>query len=155
MAKAKEPVTREAVKMLALEIGVRNAARKLGLNEKTVCTWSRRYKWDVKANRIGGPSTPLTEDKLKAIPSVALKNHHKELEEQTRSGLGKATAKASGWIAEQQPDFITGASARLRDLAAAASRVFGWDNDKASAVTLNQIVVSPEQLEQIRSLRSS
>jgi hypothetical protein len=34
-------------------------------------------------------------------------------------------------------------------------RVFGWDNDKGSAVTLNQVCITPEQLEQIRALRNS
>jgi hypothetical protein len=43
-------------------------------------------------------------------------------------------------------------SGKLTDLASAATRVFGWDSDKP-AVQFNQLVVTQEQLEQIRALR--
>jgi transposase-like protein len=38
----KPPVDREAVRILAIELGAREAARKLGLNENTVLSWARR-----------------------------------------------------------------------------------------------------------------
>jgi hypothetical protein len=44
----------------------------------------------------------------------------------------------------------------LRDLAASAARVFGWDNNDKPGVQLNQqFVISQEQLEQIRQLRAT
>jgi hypothetical protein len=43
-------------------------------------------------------------------------------------------------------------SGKLRDLASAAARVFGWGTEKP-AVQFNQLVVTQEQLEQIRTLR--
>src|SRR5205814_9139794 len=38
-------VNREAVLALAVSIGVRAAARELGINEDTVRQWSKREKW--------------------------------------------------------------------------------------------------------------
>jgi uncharacterized linocin/CFP29 family protein len=46
-------------------------------------------------------------------------------------------------------------TARLRDLAASAARIFGWDKTDKPGVQLNQqFVISQEQLEQIRQLRA-
>jgi hypothetical protein len=44
-------------------------------------------------------------------------------------------------------------TSQLRDLTAAASRLFGWDALKGPQVTLNQLCVTMEQLQQIRALR--
>jgi len=54
--------------------------------------------------------------------------------------------------------FIAGRSvsnaAQLRDLAAAASRLFGWDT-KQPQTQINQLCISTEQLQQIRALRGT
>lgn len=57
--KNKSPVDREAVRVLAIELGAREAARRLGLNEDTVCSWARRYKWNLPQRKNGRPSTDL------------------------------------------------------------------------------------------------
>jgi hypothetical protein len=44
-------------------------------------------------------------------------------------------------------------TAHLKDLAAAAARVFGWDQQQRSGDTYNTVVLSMEQLAMIRSLR--
>src|SRR5947208_13583687 len=41
----KSPVDRESVRLLAIELGVREAARRCGLSEDRVRKWSSRYKW--------------------------------------------------------------------------------------------------------------
>jgi hypothetical protein len=46
-------------------------------------------------------------------------------------------------------------TSQLRDLAASAARIFGWDKNDKPGVQLNQqFVISQEQLEQIRQLRA-
>jgi hypothetical protein len=42
---------------------------------------------------------------------------------------------------------------QLRDLAASAARVFGWDKKEGPQTQINQLCISAEQLEQIRQLR--
>jgi hypothetical protein len=44
-------------------------------------------------------------------------------------------------------------TSQLRDLAGAAAKLFGWDQGKGTSVTLNQLVVTREQLQEIRQLR--
>jgi hypothetical protein len=45
--------------------------------------------------------------------------------------------------------------AQLRDLAASAARIFGWDKPLSGpAVQFNQLCITQEQLEQIRQLRA-
>jgi hypothetical protein len=79
---------------------------------------------------------------------------HKELEERTKSGLAKATARAAEAAATAAEAIQVSNTAQLRDLAASAARVFGWNNNDKPGVQLNQqFVITPEQLEQIRQLR--
>jgi hypothetical protein len=63
---------------------------------------------------------------------------------------GTRAAEAAGTAAE--PLQVTN-TAQLRDLAAAASRLFGWDQNKGAQVNVNTCVVTTEQLQQIRALR--
>ena len=39
------PVNKEAIRVLVLQHGQREAARIAGLNEDTVCSWAKRYQW--------------------------------------------------------------------------------------------------------------
>ncbi len=57
----KPPVDREAVRVLAIELGAREAARRLGLNRNTVISWARRYNWKLP-RRAGRPGiVPATD----------------------------------------------------------------------------------------------
>ena len=77
---------------------------------------------------------------------------HKELETKTKTALARATAAAAEHVSTQPPLEVHNA-AQLRDLAASAVRIFGWDNNDKPGVQLNQqFVISQEQLEQIRQL---
>jgi hypothetical protein len=42
---------------------------------------------------------------------------------------------------------------QFRDLAASAARIFGWDTEKKPGVQLNQLVITREQLQEIRALQ--
>ena len=95
---------------------------------------------------------PATD--LHTQPGDVLIATHKELEGRTKTGLAQATAKASEHAAEQDGATNLTHSGKLRDLASAAARVFGWDSDKPD-VQFNQLIVTQEQLEQIRALRDS
>ena len=51
-----EKYSRESVRVLALAIGARAAARRLGINEKTVLSWSHRGKWKLPRRKGGRPA---------------------------------------------------------------------------------------------------
>jgi len=150
-----KPPDREAVRVLAIELGAREAARRLGLNPNTVLSWAKRYNWELPNRKGGVTKASANAITLQSKPGDVLLTVHKELEGRTKTGLAQATAKASEHAAEQDGATNLAQSGKLRDLASAAARIFGWDANRTSAVTLNQVVVSQEQLEQIRALRAS
>src|SRR5438552_2663052 len=146
-------VNKEAFRMLALEIGLNAACRKLGVPIPTGKSWARRGGWQLPKRPGGRPGRTLSASSLHPIADTLVETH-KELETRTKSGLARATTKAAEHAAEQDGATSLSYSGKLRDLAAAAARVFGWDSDKPT-VQLNQFCITPEQLEQIRALRDT
>jgi hypothetical protein len=141
------PVDPEGVRVLAIELGAREAARRLGLNRNTVISWARRYHWNPP-KRAGRPAiVPATD--LHTQPGDVLLATHEELGERTKTALAQATAAAAEHAAKQPPLPVTNA-AQMRDLAAAAARIFGWDQKKGD--THNTMVISHEDLARIRAL---
>lgn len=141
-------VDRESVRLLAIELGVREAARRCGLSEDRVRKWSSRYKWlEQKApKQLEATVTTVT------APGDVLLQTHKELEGRTKSGLSRATAKAADHAAEQDGAITWKESNKLRDLAASAARLFGWSDSQGPNVTNNNLIVTQEQLQLMREL---
>ena len=57
--KVKRLVGREAVHMLAISIGAREAARRLRIKESTLLSWSHRLKWRLPRHKVGRPPLDL------------------------------------------------------------------------------------------------
>jgi Putative ATPase subunit of terminase (gpP-like) len=151
----KLPVDREAVRVLAIELGAREAARRLGLNPNTVLSWAKRDNWKLPNRKGGATKASANAITLRSKPGDVLLQTHKELEDRTKSGLAQATARAAEAAAEAAEPLPVSNTSHLRDLAASAARIFGWDKTDKPGVQLNQqIVISADQLEQIRQLRA-
>lgn len=138
-------VNREAVKTLALAIGVRQAAREMGLPEKTVLAWSHRGKWmDDKTAVINGQRS-VQSSAVKA-PSVAMSDALAKLGETSRVHLAKAGAKASRHLAKLPGAAITRASGDLKNVVQANSALHGWEakNGPAAAVMVNVALLGVE-----------
>jgi hypothetical protein len=92
-SQTKPPVSREAVRILALSIGAREAARRLGIKESTLLSWSHRLKWRLPRRKVGRP--PLD---LKASPGDVLLDYkrHGGL---TRMDMATAAARAAERLA--------------------------------------------------------
>jgi uncharacterized protein YjcR len=73
--KEKPTIDREAIRVLAIELGAREAARRTGVNENTILSWSRRYKWNLP-KRTGGPKAI----ELQSKPGDVLIAEHQRLE---------------------------------------------------------------------------
>ena len=56
---SKPSVDREAVHLLALSIGAREAARRLGIKESTLLSWSHRLRWNLPRRKVGRPPLEL------------------------------------------------------------------------------------------------
>src|SRR5258707_12726627 len=91
----KPTVDRESVRVLAIELGAREAARRLGLNPNTVLSWVKRDNWELPNRKGGGTKASANAITLQSKPGDVLIATHRELEERTKSGLARATARAA------------------------------------------------------------
>src|SRR5207248_9647737 len=120
-------VNKEAFRMLALEIGLNAACRKLDVPIPTGKSWARRGGWRLPKRPGGRPGRTLSASSLHPIADTLVETH-KELETRTKSGLAQATAKASEHAAEQDGAANLNCSGEARDLASDAARGVGWDS---------------------------
>jgi len=144
-------VNKEAFRMLAVEIGLNEACRKLDVPIPTGKSWARRGGWKLPKRPGGRPCRTLSASSLNPIAD-ALVATHKEFETTTKTALMQTTAKAAEHAAQKPPLEVSNTS-QLRDLAQSAARIFGWDSGKPGVQLNQQFVISQEQLEQIRQLR--
>src|SRR5882724_2247795 len=97
--KPQTKVNKEAFKMLAMEIGLNAACRRLGIPIPTGKSWARRGKWKLPKRTGGRPGRGLAASQLDANRTPiadALAQTHKEREAATRSQLEQA---AQNWAA--------------------------------------------------------
>jgi hypothetical protein len=123
--------------MLAIELGAREAARRLGIKQSTVLSWARRYDWKLP-KRKGGGTNAIT---LHAKPGDALIATHKELEDATKTGLMQTLAKAVKALAKKDALSVENI-AQFKDACLAAAKLFGWDGKEKTEVSIhNQVGV--------------
>jgi hypothetical protein len=146
-------INKEAFKMLALEIGLNAACRKLGLPINTGKSWARRGGWELPKRPGGRPQRSLEATSLHPVAD-ALVATHKELKGATKSGLMITAAKAATNAAQNPPLEVANTS-QFRDLSNSSSRIFGWNTKTGPQTHFNQVVITKEQLDQIRALRAS
>ena len=83
-----------------------------------------------------------------------LEDHDAERNAKEQAALEAARERAAEAAATAPEPLQVSNPAHLRDLAASAARIFGWDTEKKPGVQLNQqFVISTEQLQEIRALR--
>jgi hypothetical protein len=128
-----QPVNKEAFKMLALEIGLNAACRKLTLPIPTGKSWARRGGWKLPKRPGGRPQRTIQASSLHPVAD-ALDASHKELEEGTKTALMQTLHKAARAVARKDPLDITN-MAQFRDACLSAARMFGWDGNAQSSVT--------------------
>ena len=149
-----KPTDWEAVRMLAIELGARETARRLGLKESTVLSRARRDEWNLPKRKGGATLKSADAITLQSKPGDVLIASHKELEGATKTGLMLTAAKAATHAAQKPPLDVSNTS-QFRDLANSSGRIFGWNTKAGPQTQFNQLAISPEQLDQIRALRAS
>ena len=116
--------------MLALSVGVRKAARQLGLKHNTVLSWSKRDKWFADPQK---PSTIAKQNgnAISAIksPSNALADTLREHSEQTKLGMATAAVKTAKHAANMTPVQVLNVSRDLKNVTDIAEKVHGWNQN--------------------------
>lgn len=85
----------EAVRVLAIELGAREAARRFDLKESTVLSRAKRNKWNPPKRKGGATLKNATAITLQSKPGDVPVASHKELEAATKTGLMLPAAKAA------------------------------------------------------------
>jgi hypothetical protein len=139
-------VNKEAFKMLALEIGLNEACRKLDVPIPTGKSWARRGGWQLPKRPGGRPGRTLSASSLHPIAD-ALDATHKELADTARTSILQAVTNAAKLVAKK-PGLDVTTVAQLRDLASALVRL--CDNGKPVVpVTVNaenaQVLICDER----------
>lgn len=124
-------VNKEAVQVLVGAVGVREAARQMGLSENTVLAWANRGGWvqqiAVARERKGqslamGRSNAVQSVAIK--PATALENVLLERQERTKLAQSAYLAKASERLAEVPDDQLLDHAPTGKTLAEMASKVY-------------------------------
>jgi hypothetical protein len=147
-------VNKEAFRMLALEIGLNAACRKLDVPIPTGKSWARRGGWQLPKRPGGRPGRTLSASSASSLHPIAdaLVSTHGELDSRTKTALAQATARAAEAAADAAEPLPVSSTAQLRDLAASAARVFGWDKGGTTVHADKALVVTTEQLQLMREL---
>ena len=129
----KLPVDREAVRVLAIELGAREAARRVGVNESTVLSWARRDKWKLPKRTGGATKASASAITLRSKPGDVLIASHEELAERSRTAILQAGTKAAEAARDAEALPVKDVQ-QLQQLTSALARVLGWG---ASAPSVN------------------
>lgn len=143
-------VDKEQVRMLVLSVGVREAARQIGLNEKTVLHWSHTGNWLAHTKPQPKPVLPLSMQSRSVVsvkPADALQNTLKNDHEETKINVlryAKAASAEGARLAEEQPDKALDQAANMKQVAQAASIAVGEKAGDSTQVLVNIALLGRE-----------
>jgi hypothetical protein len=146
---------REAVRVLAIELGAREAARRVGINESTVLSWAKRYDWKLPKRKGGATIKSATAITMQSKPGDALIAVHEDYEGVTKTGLKRTLAKAVKALAEKDALPVE-SIAQFKDACLAGAKLFGWDGKPETQINVGigvGIVCTEEQRKRWIGLR--
>ncbi len=122
-----QTVNKEAVRVLAIQHGQREAARLAGLNENTVRSWAMRYNWDTQEQAQPIRNQNTVAERLQDV--LAQRKHESRtlLSEYQVKALHEATA-------HEKPLSIT---RQVNDLASIHAKVWPEEQSSTAQFSLN------------------
>src|SRR5438046_3359214 len=137
---------RESIRLLAIELGLRAAARRCGIPEGTVRCWSHRYHWKVP-RRAGRPPLNLATN-LKTKPGDVLLEEIACHEKQTKLNLARTGTKLSAEAA------ATGSLKDARsalDITRMSALLYGWKSeDPKVTISHSQVILTKADIHELQ-----
>lgn len=130
------PVNKEAIRVLVIQHGQREAARIAGINENTVRSWAMRYKWSTPTSAT--KTQPNGHSDLVERISDTLAEHERE----TRLSLARYARTA----AKDAEKMSTREAPLVHKVAQIAGLTHSWGNEKSS-VTFSLNVLNINSLD--------
>lgn len=139
MTKAEFEQLKRDARHLAQDIGIRPAARAMGLPEGRLLKWSHRDKWNIFLIR---PHTlgPVSSESRGTIDTIEIKRQLlSKYSDRTRLGLARSACTASETLAERDGDSLLkpATSISAEQWSKVADRTHGWTAERAQATTVN------------------
>ena len=140
-------VDKEQVRMLFMEVGGEETARRTGIKPVTVRQWARRHGWSEghkeKKSLVAGFPTPAKDALAATLPETmrpvavtgvtkpvdALADLLSEDSRETRIGLSRAARSAADRARTMDGDEVIASARQLKEVAGIASTVHGWEKD--------------------------
>jgi len=134
----------EQVQMLAMQIGVRPAARAIGLNENRVLQWARRGKWGINGKAVTLRGAPPGNQNV-ITPLEAVSNIVQHYGDRAKIGATIAGAKAMEHLADADGEALCKpANAISADQwTKAVDRAAGWTAARQQGTTVQVAVITP------------
>lgn len=150
-----KPVSWEAVKVLALAVGVREAARRLGLKEENVKKRCTREGWlkDPTAREANElimrqrlqERGALAAQSPKVSPSAVMASELLDLSSKSRLGFAKASAGVAAHVASRDPEENLMDAQNVKAAAQTANMVFGWSDSAPNVKIRLDVLNAPNE----------
>lgn len=143
-----QPVNWEAVRMLALVVGVRESARRMGISEEAVKKRCTREGWlsspeakAVNKTAVAQRSGLTVSGSPQLSPTAVLNGELVALGQKTRLSLARGMSTASKFVEEMTGGQIIDNANEVKAIAQTADLVHGW-KDAAPQVKIRLDVLS-------------
>jgi len=120
-----------SVRILAMAVGVREAARQLGISEGAVLQRSTREKWladpqirSVVARTVSERQSALSSAVI--TPAEAMQNELKKLNSESRMGFARGLHKAALSVQELSGDAVLEQAQNVKATIQSAATIHGW-----------------------------
>lgn len=154
-------VNKGAVKVLAMAVGVREAARRMGLPEERVMKWSQRDPqgpWTVQLSQALATKPSAVSAKVSAPvreASDAMANSMHELSKRGKLAYLKAGVKVGEHLAKAPADELLAQGADVKAWASTTALAGSWQDQSAKTavlVNINLLGLSPDQLRTVQDV---
>lgn len=149
-APAAQPISWEAVKTLAAVVGVREAARRMGLSEDRVRQRSSREGWlkspeARQAVKIAHAQRTAEKSVTTLSPAALVMAEIAGLGQKSRLSLARGVAKASEHVENLQGPEILDRSADVKAIAQTADLVHGWKDQTPNVKIRLDVLNAPSE----------
>lgn len=136
---------RNEVRIVAVQIGVREAARQFGLSEETVMSWSKREGWlrEKEEQEEIVERAKWQKRESQGLPAVARTASEilKSYDGDTRMGLAKGLKAGADHVAQLDGQEVLMAAGQVAQLAKASGLVHNWQANSAG-ISIRMDIVS-------------
>jgi len=138
-------IDHEQVRSVALQVGVREAARQFGLKASVVMKWSAEEKWF--AHLQAAKDAQLA---LQAKQGITVKTSGDVMlgyGEKTKLNSAKTLYKTSKGFAKKTPDELLKLTQQVKNNVDSAAKVFGWEEKQDHRTLVNINLLSSDYRE--------